>query len=77
MDEIDRLEARLRTLDEEIARARHELIWRKRDVRPGYDPVGLPEIEARYQQLSAEFTETWEQWRAANEAGDRTDGTVH
>lgn len=70
MDEIEQLEARLRALDEEIARVRHELIWRKREVRPGYDPAGLPETEARYRQLSAEFTETWERWRAANEAAD-------
>ncbi|MCS6800770.1 MAG: hypothetical protein RMM58_09465 [Chloroflexota bacterium] len=70
MDEIERLEARLRALDEEIARLRHELIWRKREVRPGYEPAGIPEAEARYLQLSAEFTETWERWRAANEAAD-------
>ncbi|GIW06505.1 MAG: hypothetical protein KatS3mg060_1310 [Dehalococcoidia bacterium] len=74
MDEIERLEARLRALDEEIARVRHELIWRKREVRPGYEPVGLPETEARYQRLSAEFTETWERWRAANELADASEG---
>jgi hypothetical protein len=74
MDEIEQLEAKLRALDEEIARVRHELIWRKREVRPGYDPAGLPETEARYRQLSAEFTETWERWRAANEAADALEG---
>jgi hypothetical protein len=74
MDEIERLEGRLRALDEEIARVRHELIWRKREVRPGYEPVGLPELETRYQRLSMEFTTTWERWRAANEAADAREG---
>jgi hypothetical protein len=70
MPTIDELEARLRDLDEEIARVRHELIWRKREVRPGYSPVGLAEVEARYEALSLEFTQTWEEWRAANAAED-------
>ena len=73
MDEIEWLEQRLRALDEEIARVRHELIWRKREVRPGYEPVGLPELERRYQNLSAEFTATWERWRFANEVADAAD----
>ncbi|MCL6647612.1 MAG: hypothetical protein K6U89_04700 [Chloroflexi bacterium] len=70
MDEIEQLEQRLRALDEQIARLRHELIWRKRGVRPGYEPIGLEELEARYLALSDEFTATWKRWQAANAVND-------
>jgi hypothetical protein len=60
--EHQRLEDRLRALDEEVARVRHELIWRKREVRPGYAPIGLSELEQRFLELSDEFTDTWRRW---------------
>lgn len=60
------LEERLRSLDEIIARKRHELVWRKREVRPGYEPIGIAELEQQYLELSNEFTQTWQQWNHLN-----------
>ena len=63
---VESLEHRLRELDEIIARMRHELIWRKREIRPGYEPVGVEALEQKYRDLSDEFTNTWRQWNELN-----------
>ncbi len=69
-DEIELLERELRLLDEKIAKVRHELIWRKREVRPGFAAEGVDELEARYLTLSEEFTTLWQRWSKANAVAD-------
>lgn len=64
--EIDRLERELHELDEKIARLRQEIVWRKREIRPGYEPIGLVELDQQFLELSDRFTETWRRWSKAN-----------
>jgi hypothetical protein len=65
-EEIDRLERELHELDEQIAKLRQEIVWRKREIRPGYEPIGIAELDQQFLELSDKFTETWRRWSKAH-----------